>query len=107
MPASFLSLHGRRRRVYLQVQQIAGGLNARLVHRLHVGRADGKASRVDDLEQIERFVAPTRLGGENGRAVIVKLAPRIPVLPGTGLVQDVIAVLVLYEFGSCRNWILN
>ena len=52
-------------------------------------------------------MAATRLGGENGRAVIVKLAPRIPVLPGTRLVQDVIAVLVLHEFCSCRNWILD
>ncbi len=42
---------------HLQMQHIAGRLNPRLVHGLHVGRADGKASRIHHLEQIERFVA--------------------------------------------------
>src|SRR5271156_1806354 len=107
MPASFLVLHRRRRRIDLQVQQVAGRLNTRLVHRLHVGRADGKASRVDDLEQIEGFMAATKLSGENGRAVIEKFASRIPVLPGTWLLQKLVAVLVLHEFRSCGNWILD
>ena len=39
------------------MQQIAGCLDARLIHGLHAGRADGEASRVHHLEQIKRLLA--------------------------------------------------
>ena len=52
-------------------------------------------------------MAATGLSGENGCAVIEKLAPCVPIVPVSWLVAKVIAILVLYEFCSRRDWILD
>ena len=52
-------------------------------------------------------MATTGLGGKKGGVIVVKLAPRIPVLPGRRLVEDVVAIPVLDKLGARRDGVFN
>src|ERR1700721_2440350 len=52
-------------------------------------------------------VGPPLFGSERCPPGVLKLAPCIPVLPGRGLVQDLVTILLLYELGARWNGVFD
>ena len=78
-----------------------------MVHRLRGGRADLEQSWVDHLQQIEIFALLVEISLEDGGAVIVELAARIPVAPPRRLVVHFVKLVVLNEFSACGNRVFH
>src|ERR1039458_1078584 len=93
---SWLRAAGRRRRRHLQLQRIAGGLNSRLIHRLHACRADLERAWIDHPDHVEDLLAASKVVGEEGGVIVVVFAAGKPVVPAAGTLIERVNCLPMH-----------
>src|ERR1700754_1963879 len=87
----------------VQMQSIAGSFHAWLIHRFHMRWTDIEVSRVHNANEIEDFLPPSKIAGEECSAIIVELATCEPVIPSAGPLIDGITIFIRNELRTRRD----